>query len=314
MRVVGVTRVLNEADIVEPFVRHHAALLDLHILLDGGSTDDTVEILRALHAEGLNIQVYQANSPIFLEQAYNTGLYRLALGEGADWVFFLDADELLATRAADRAQEILELVPADIACLRLPVFRYAVPPAQDGAHPLERLTHRDPEPHMPKVVLRRLDPARVAVYAGNHFAFVDGRQELGLSQHRLALAHLPERSPLQAARKAILGRMKVLASGKASAAHFNTHIVDAFERLKTDPRAWLAQQSEPPRTVGVADPLAYRGGPLRYTKPADDLARLLALLAAQGELLARSHGAILDRKRLIRQKLQDEGRVASRLF
>ncbi|MFL5332666.1 MAG: glycosyltransferase family 2 protein [Geminicoccaceae bacterium] len=312
MRVVGVTRLLNEADIVEPFVRHHAALLDLQILLDGGSTDETVSILRALHAEGLNIQVYQSSSPIFLEQAYNTGLYRLALGEGADWVFFLDADELLVTRAAARAQPILELVPADIACLRLPVFRYAVPPGE--GHPLERLTHRDPEPHMPKVVVRRLDPARVAVYAGNHFAFVDGRQELGLSQDRLALAHLPERSKLQAARKAILARLKVLASGEAQAAHFNTHALDAFERLKADPRGWLAQEAKSAGAPVVEDPVPYRGGPLRYTKPADDLARLLALFAAQGELLARSHGSVLDRKRLIRRQLQEEGRVASRLF
>ncbi len=34
MRLVAVTRVLNEDDIIEAFVRHHAPLLAHHLLLD----------------------------------------------------------------------------------------------------------------------------------------------------------------------------------------------------------------------------------------------------------------------------------------
>ena len=56
MRLTAVTRVLNEEDIIEPFIRHHAAFVEAHILLDNGSGDRTLEILAALrreyHAEG----------------------------------------------------------------------------------------------------------------------------------------------------------------------------------------------------------------------------------------------------------------------
>jgi len=313
MQVFGVSRILNEADLIEPFIRHHAALLDGHIVLDGGSTDGTVEILRELRGEGLNLQVYQSSSPIFVETILNTGLYRLAVGAGADWVMFLDADELLAVRGAARAEAVLQLVPAAVPCLRLPLFRYAVPPP-DAAHPFMRLTHRDPEPHMPKIAARRLDPARISIYAGNHGAFVDGQPDPGLSQDRLLLAHLPDRSPLQSARKAILGRLKVLASGAPSAAVFNDHYDPAFQSLQRDPAAWLEQAAAAQAAAPVEDPIHYLGGALRYTRPPDELARLLALFAAEGERLARSHGAILDRKRLIRRSLLERAAVAKRLF
>ncbi|HYZ64094.1 MAG TPA: glycosyltransferase family 2 protein [Acetobacteraceae bacterium] len=312
MRVVGVSRVLNEADLIEPFIRHHAALLDLHIVLDGGSTDATVDILRALHDEGIKLQVFQTTSPIFVEHVHSTGLYRLAVGAGADWVLFLDADELLVTRQAARPHDILGLAPADIACLRIPVFRYAAPPPGAG-HPLTRLTRRELDPHMFKIAARRLDPARISVYAGNHGAFVDGVADLGLSQDRLVLAHLPDRLPLQSARKAILGRLKAIASGAQVAAAFNSHIEPAFQALKQDPRAWLeaaARGIDAP----VEDPVAYRGGPLLHTSEPDELARLLALFAGQGEVLARTFGEIMDRKRLVRRELFEKAAVARRLF
>jgi len=195
----------------------------------------------------------------------------------------------------------------------LDVFRYAVPPPGD-AHPLTRLTHRDERPHMPKLAARRLEPARVAVYAGNHGAYIDGRPEPGLSQDRLLLAHLPGRSPLQRARGTILGRLKVVASGAQSAAVFSEHLAPAFEALKTDPRAWMTQVEAAQQSAPVQDPVRYRGGPLRYTREADDLARLLMLFAAEGERLAQSHGDILDRKRLIRREMLERGSKVRLLF
>lgn len=313
MRVVGVSRVLNEADVIEAFIRHHATLLDLHILLDNGSTDGTIDILRALHAEGVPLQVYQTQSPLFMEQAYNTGLYRLALQEAADWVFYLDADELLVMRDAARLAEILALAPPGIICLRLPGFRYERPRPAPNEHPFGALLRRAAEPEMHKIAVRRIDPARIHIAAGNHFAFVDGREDAGLSQDRLLLAHVPDRSPLQLACKVILGRLKPMASGEAAAGFFSVHCVPDFEALKTDPRGWLDRAETRPAGA-VEDPVAYRGGPLRYPAAADDLARMIALLAAQAEILARSHGAILDRKRLLKRDLMQKATEARRLF
>ena len=48
MRLVAVTKILDEADIVEAFARHTANYVSHHIFLDNGSVDGTVEILKAL--------------------------------------------------------------------------------------------------------------------------------------------------------------------------------------------------------------------------------------------------------------------------
>ncbi len=182
MRVVGVSRVLDEADVIEPFIRHHAALLDHHIVLDNGSTDGTVDILRALHDEGVSLEAYQTASPLFLEGAYNNGLYRLALATGADWVFFLDADELLVLRGAARPHDVLALAPPDFPCLRLLAFNYDRPRPEPGEHAYQALRRRREAPEMPKIAARRFDPARISIYAGNHYAFIDGREEYGFEQ------------------------------------------------------------------------------------------------------------------------------------
>ena len=313
MRVVAVSRVLDEADVIEPFIRHHAALVDLHIVLDNGSTDGTVEILRALHAEGLNLHVYQTSSPIFLEQTYNNGLYRFAIAEMADWVMFLDADELLVVRDARPPAELLDLVPDGITCLRIPGFRYRPTPGSE--HPFAALRYRAPDAEMHKIAARRVEPARISVYAGNHFAFVDGQEDPGLAQDLISLAHVPARSPLQYACKVVLGRLKPMASGENASAHFSTHRLADFEALKADPSEWLARHD--PRLAhdaDVNDPVAYRGGPLRHTQGPDELGRMIRLFAAQAETLARSHGAILDRKRLIRRDMLNRGAAAKRLF
>jgi hypothetical protein len=64
MRLVAASRVLNEDDILEAFVRHHAALVDHHIFLDNGSSDRSLAILRALQAEGLPLTVLQTGRRI----------------------------------------------------------------------------------------------------------------------------------------------------------------------------------------------------------------------------------------------------------
>ena len=317
--IVGVSRILNEAALIEPFIRHHATLLDLHIVLDNGSTDRTLPILRALAGEGLALQVFQSVSPIFAEATYNTGLYRLALAAGADWAIFLDADELLDVRRAPSLTEALVWVPVETVCIQLPVHDYVATDNDTPAelNPFRRLTMREAAPHMTKMIVRRAAPGRIEVLMGQHSATVDGIETRGEPQELVRLGHFPSRSPLQAARKAILARMKAVASGRSVADVANAHHVETIEALKTDAASWLRDQElaalRPGRNL-VFDPAPYAGGDLLFSEPSDDLASLLGQFAAQGELLARSHGRILDSKRLIRAGLEGEAAVARRLF
>jgi len=86
MKTVSVTRIFNEEDIVEAFVRHNATLVDQMLFLDNGSTDATLEILRALQAEGVALSVFQCRAVNFDEVAVNSWLYQLASQtQRADW-------------------------------------------------------------------------------------------------------------------------------------------------------------------------------------------------------------------------------------
>lgn len=173
-----------------------------------------------------------------MTQADNTALYRLAAKEHADWVLFLDADELLLASEAGDPQGYLSSLPQEAICVRLASFRYAPPDETTCANPFEGLRARHPVPETYKIAARAVERSRLLVSAGNHYASIDGSPTVGIEQDRLWLAHVPERGSLQAATKAILSRLKPAATG-SNAATYGVHRLDDHVALKTDARAWL---------------------------------------------------------------------------
>jgi len=303
--LVAVTRVLNEEDIIEPLVRHHAAMVDHHIILDNGSTDRTLEILRDLTCEGLALTILQCPSSVFSETQFNTWLYAHAVqAHAADWVLFLDADEFIDTRRIGDLRAYLAQIPPDYASLGAELINYDAPsPATDGEiNVVKRITRRIRGPiGVWKVFVRGgIAPGRVVVDAGNHIIRLDGHFAHALRQSDFLLAHYPNRSPYQWAGKAVTGRLKVLAAGQRElregrAGHYN----DPFERLKQNPGAWLqgaARGFAHMQTAAelVDDPIAYLGKDLIYTQPVDYAWRALALTLTAMERIAAAYGSALD--------------------
>ena len=113
MKLYGATMLRNEADIVEPFVRHNLTALDGLIVVDHGSQDGTSEILAALVAEGLPIEVEHDASVEYLQSEIMTRTARRLFAErGADFVFALDADEFLKVPSRRLLEDTLERVPS----------------------------------------------------------------------------------------------------------------------------------------------------------------------------------------------------------
>lgn len=108
-RIVVISMVKNEADVIESFVRHSLSFADEMIVVDHMSSDKTGEILGKLVDEGLPISVrtcYQAG--LVHAEVMNSLLADAVNDHGADIVLPMDADEFLVnTETTEPVRDIL---------------------------------------------------------------------------------------------------------------------------------------------------------------------------------------------------------------
>jgi hypothetical protein len=222
MRLIGVTMVRNEADVIEAFVRHNLTVLDGLAIVDHGSVDGTSEILAKLQAEGLPLRVLPEADPAYRQSAIMTALARAALTQDhADFVFVLDADEFLKLDSRVTLERALADVP--VGAHAVMHWLTYVPDAFDsgpGAFGPGHLWWRlKTERHgLFKVIVGRglLERPDDAVVMGNHA--VQSASETSVRPHArlhrdvVALAHCPVRSQSQFEGKIIVGHLAHLAT------------------------------------------------------------------------------------------------------
>ena len=306
MTLIGITKVLNEDDIVEAFMRHHATMVDHHLILDNGSTDETVNILKALKDEGLNISVFQNRCTFFNEASYNTELFKHARNAfGADWAIFLDTDEFINARHVPQGlRGLLDSLPDTEVCLGLRNITYFDHPTDDPgelAVPV-RMRYREKPPEFPSKMFVRgalASPAfNTMIEAGQHEVLIDGQMVRPFGDHALSLAHYYRRSAWQTISKSVLGYLKVTASprserDKTRAVHYN----DVFRFMRDDPEHLFEPGFMAPDYAEMElelDPLPYHGGPLRYTPRTDPRFKAIKVLVAYAEQLAQAHAHFID--------------------
>ncbi len=301
MRLVAVSIVKNEADIIEAFVRHTFAWVDHHLIFDHDSTDGTREILGALQREGLPVTLYTDDALGNLQQARSNHLTRLAADcFGADWVLPLDADEILT--GSDRAALEVRLAGVGPAApASLPLVNYYPVESDNEAeiNPVLRLRHCQPAPATTKKIIvpgaLARDPQVVAGKGSHQLACGDRV----LPDHPLPpefyLAHLALRSPQHQVLRVVLAEIQKNSRGQAHAG-LDVHYRLGFQLLAENPEMFFSTINQPAGRLKL-HPLVYRGSPLRYSSSASGWSRVARALLPYLDKLATSHGALLDGKR-----------------
>jgi hypothetical protein len=297
MRLVAVSVVKNEADIIEAFARHSLAWVDHHLVFDHDSTDGTREILGALQAEGLPLTLFRDDAPGHLQQARSNHLTRLAAqAHGADWILPLDADEILCGPGRTELEATLRQ-SGESQPVSLPLLNYS-PTREDDpaqANPVLRLRHCQSAPSPTrKIFVPRslaLDPALTAG-KGSHALY---RGSEALPDRSLPaefhLAHLALRSPQQQLLRVVRAELQRLSRGRA-AAGLDVHYRLGYQLLAEDPELFFATVCPPAATLRLR-PIDYRGGPLRHGTT-QDWSRAARALLPYLEQLAASHGRLAD--------------------
>lgn len=296
-KIVSFTRLLNDDDILEAFVRHHAGHIDEMLFIDYGSTDRTLDILKALHDEGFPLRVFQSSAVSLDEIAANGWGYQLASQVmAADFVLFLGADEFIVT---PKSQPLATLLPSDESAVQIEVKLYGMVGEEDEAEPIipRRLRWRRASgPNRHNTILRAKLPglliapqAQTVLYKGQPLPV--------LRTKTVKLAHYNYRDGWQAMQKYSIGHLTALATGALGAKLSGTYHAP-FAQLRDHPADCLfdnpALHQEFLRSAAIEDPLPYLGGKLSYHQPGDPRLKALSSLLHYAEALARQHGRLLD--------------------
>lgn len=298
MRLVAVSIVKNEADIIEAFVRHTRAWVDHHLVFDHDSTDGTREILGALQREGLPLSLFTDDALGNLQQTRSNELSRLAVTRfAADWILPLDADEIL-TGPGRAALETHLAAAARERPLSLQLVDY-VPTAEDDANelnPVLRLRYRQKSPSPTKKLILSsalVQDARNLTGKGSHEVHRDGEllsdQPLPADFH---LSHLALRSPQHQALRVVLAEIQKNSRGQAHAG-LDTHYRLGYQTLAEDPEFFFSTLCRPAAKHRL-EPITYLGGALRYSQNTAGWPRVARALLPFLDKLAASHGALRD--------------------
>jgi acetyltransferase-like isoleucine patch superfamily enzyme len=231
LKLVAISMIGNEADVVEAFVRDNLDYVDHMLIAEHNSLDGTGDILRALVEEGLPLTVRRIEATAFAQAAVTNTLLAEAVERfDPDWVIPLDADEFLD--APGRAALEADLAALSGSHARLRWIQH-VPSADDEAaeaHPARRIRHRydypppDPEhnPYVWKLALncRLIRPYldRYDLEKGSHRVVFKGCREPSsqpaqILQHTV-LRHYPVRSFEQLGLKGGLGLLQARLAGE----------------------------------------------------------------------------------------------------
>ena len=157
MKLAMTLIVRDEADIIEDNLRYHRAQgVDFFIVLDNGSSDETVDILERYERTGILTLLHRPGNMLTIQRKGNTEIARLAHEMGADWVFHNDADEFWWSFDGN-LKETFERIPESQGVVLIPRTEFIPRPDGPGSF-AERLTIRESRFRRPPKTAHRTHP------------------------------------------------------------------------------------------------------------------------------------------------------------
>jgi hypothetical protein len=191
--------VRDEQDVIEAFVRHHAAQVDGLLIADNLSTDHTRGILDDL-ADELPLVVTVDPDPAYRQSEKMTALADRARVEfGAEWIIPADADEFWQPLRMPTLAELCAAQPDEVGILPAAIYDHVVTGTEGFAYMTHRLRLRTP---LHKVAVRAR--ADLIIEMGNHSATY-GDPWPAPAFDLLQVRHFPIRTAAQYVRKARQG-------------------------------------------------------------------------------------------------------------
>ena len=239
MKIISITTIKNEADILESFVRYHLKIMDMMIILNNGSTDKSREILNQLLDEGLPIIVIDDEDKYFEPFEKYNFLLKKAMGEfKADIVCPLDCDEFI-TCDDGNPRGLIEKIPSN--SYYLVKWKTYIPTIHDTHEELfvpKRINYiRDEnlETFYKAIITKELFYNFDAYLdIGNHNVSFDDsykNQINSIIQTELKIAHFPLRSINQTMSKVLVNYPNTL-SRKVVKPGVSFHYTIMFDKIK----------------------------------------------------------------------------------
>jgi hypothetical protein len=239
-RIISLTMVKNEQDIIEPFIRHNARFMDCMIVIDNASVDETRRIAMDCARELGNVIVADNEEFGYTQAERMTRLlHGCQTAFFADYVVPLDADEFVG--AADRGTLLATLErisPGGVGLMPWQTFvlspAEASSPTSDPPRSM-RLRRIKEMPRFYKAVPRfdGNNRADLILEQGNHdITTISGELLPTIRLDDLPLLHFPVRGVQQFIVKSVVGWMAYLAKDPgARDANYGSQWRDSFHRV-----------------------------------------------------------------------------------
>jgi SAM-dependent methyltransferase len=216
-RIVSLSMVKNEQDIIEPFVRHTRKFVNAMVVLDNDSTDATRQILIKLNRELRGVFVTDAPGLAYRQGERMTSLLNyVQTAFFADYIMMLDADEFIQAKDPEHLLRELARIPAGgQGFIKWRTFVHTPHGEQSYIDPPQcfRWCRAEERPSYSKTVLRQdgLYFHDLRLGQGSHGLDAPERAIPTIHLDGLRIDHFPVRSPSQLVSKSVVGWAAIVA-------------------------------------------------------------------------------------------------------